>query len=132
VTHKGSERNGDRMDELEDVRRVIAVLQALSDRIEDMLTPRPASARTAQLIAWTTQLKADIKEAKAGAERRRRQGRNSRADDQFESAVSRAVAEFRMRVDTDPSRALWSAQLRDVQAEFVDFMKRLRSEFPGA
>jgi hypothetical protein len=119
------------MDELEDVRRVIAVLQALSDRIEDMLTPRPASARTAQLIAWTTQLKADIKEAKAGAERRRRQGRNSRADDQFES-VSRAVAEFRMRVDTDPSRALWSAQLRDVQAEFVDFMKRLRSEFPGA
>jgi hypothetical protein len=56
------------MDELEDVRRVIAVLQALSDRIEDMLAPRPAGANTAQLIAATTQLKADIKEAKAGAD----------------------------------------------------------------
>jgi hypothetical protein len=120
------------MDELDDVRRVIAALQALSDRIEDMLSPRPASAGTAQLIAATTQLKADIKEAKAGAERRRRQGRNSRADDQFESAVSRAIAEFRMRVDTDPARYIWRAQLRDVQAEFVDFMKRLRSEFPRA
>lgn len=120
------------MDELDDVRRVIAALQALSDRIEDMLSPRPASAGTAQLIAATTQLKADIKEAKASAERRRRQGRNSRADDQFETAVSRAVAEFRMRSDTDPSKTLWRSQLRDVQAEFIDFIKRLRSEFPEA
>jgi len=105
------------MDELEDVRRVIAALQALSDRIENMLAPRHAGANTAQLIASTTQLKADIKEAKADAERLRRQGRNSRADDHFESAVSRAVAEFRTRVDTDPSRYIWRAQLSDVQAE---------------
>lgn len=120
------------MDELEDVRRVIAALQAFRDRIENMLAPRPASAGTAQLIAATTQLKADIKGAKAGVERRRRQGQNSRADDQFESAASRAVAEFRMRVDTEPSKPVWHSQLRDVQAEFVDFMKRLRSEFPRA
>jgi hypothetical protein len=97
-----------------------------------MLAPRHASAGTAQLIAATTQLKADIKEAKAGAERRRRQGRNSHADDQFESAVSRAVAEFRTRVDTDPSRYIWRAQFRDVQSEFIDFTKCFRSEFPWA
>jgi hypothetical protein len=118
------------MDELDAVRRVIVALQTFHDRIEDMLSPRPSSAGTAQLIAATTQLKADIREAKAGAERRRRKGRNSRADDQFEAAVSRASAEFRMRVDTDPSRPMWRSQLRDVQAEFSDFMKRLRSEFP--
>jgi hypothetical protein len=104
------------------------VLQALSDRIEDMLAPRPAGASTAQLIAATTQLKADIKEAKAGAEQRKRRGRNSRADDQFESAV----AEFRMRVDTDPLESVWRGQLREVQSEFIDFMKRLQKEFPDA
>lgn len=46
------------MDELEDVRRVIAALQMLSDRIDAMLAPRPASAGMAQLIA-ATQLKGD-------------------------------------------------------------------------
>lgn len=120
------------MAELDEVHSVIAALQGFHDRIEDMLSPRPSSAGTAQLIAATTQLKADIKEAKASSQRRGRKGQNSRADDQFETAVSRAVAAFRMRVDTDPSRLLWRSQLRDVQSEFIDFMKRLRSEFPGA
>lgn len=120
------------MDELGEVRRVIAALQLFAERIEEMRSPRPASAGTVQLIAAATQLEADIKEAKAGEERRRRQVQNSRADDQFEAAISRAVAAFRMRVDTDPSKVFWSSQLRDVQSEFMDFMNRLWIEFPEA
>lgn len=120
------------MHELDEVRRVVKDLQTFNDRIEDMLSPRPSSAGTAQLIHATTQLKVDIKEAKAGAERRRKQGKNSRADDQFETACSRAVAEFRMRTDTDPSSHVWRTQLRDVQSEFLDFSNRLLKEFPDA
>lgn len=120
------------MDQLEAVRRVIAALLAFDARIEDMLSLRPTSASTDQLIAATTLLKSDIREAKADAERRRRKGRNSRADDQFESAVSRASAEFRMRIDTAPSKTMWYSQLRAVQSEFIDYAKRLRKEFPEA
>lgn len=120
------------MNEAEEVRSVLIKMQAFSDRIEDMLSPRPSGTGTTQLIAAATKLKADLQDAKAGAERRRRQSHNSRADDQFETALSRAVSEFRMRADTDPSKALWSGQLRDVQSEFIDFMRRLRSEFPDA
>jgi hypothetical protein len=118
------------MSDAEDVRRVIAELQAFDARIEDMLSRRPARSGTEQLIAATTMLKSDIRTAKADAERRRRQGRNTRADDQFESAVSRASAEFCMRVDTAPSKTMWYSQLRAVQSEFIDFVKRLRKEFP--
>ena len=120
------------MDQLEDVRRVIAALQTFDTRIEDMLSPRPTSAGTEQLIAATTLLKSDIREAKGDAERRKRQGRNTRADDQFEYAVSRASAEFRMRVDTAPSRTMWYSQLRAVQSYFIDYAKRLQKEFPEA
>ena len=120
------------MTDVEDVRRVITALQAFDARIEDMLSSRPTSAGTEQLIAATTLLKSDIREAKADAERRKRRGRNTRADDQFESAISRASAEFRMRVDTAPSKTMWYSQLRAVQSEFIDFAKRLRKEFPEA
>jgi hypothetical protein len=89
------------MDEPEDVRRATTALQTFSDRIEDMLAPKPTSAGTTQLIAATAQLKADIKDAEAGAGWRRTKGRKSRADDQLETAISRAVTEFRMRAETD-------------------------------
>lgn len=120
------------MDELEEARRAIEELQRFDDRIENMLSDRPNSAGTAQLIAATAQLKSDIKAANSESSRGGMKKETSRGEQQFATAMSRAVAAFRMRADTNPSRPVWQRELRDVQGELRDFAKRLRTEFPQA
>lgn len=123
---------GDGMYEIDDARRALAVLESFDRRIEEMLSAKPSGTGTAQLIATTTQLLADIRKAKASAARRRTLGGTSRADDLFATAVSSAATAFKIKVDTDPSKPVWARELREVQSEFIDFVKRIRNEFPGA
>lgn len=115
---------------MEEAKWAHSILKEYRDRIDLMLSSRPASVGTIQLIAATTELKNDIKAANSSG---RINGRKIPIDGParfLRSALRCAASEFRMRADTNPSRAIWSGTLRELRECFADYIERIRKEYP--
>lgn len=121
------------MDDLtNEAREAIASLQLLADRITEMLSDRPASAGTMQLIAATTLLKQEIKETNKYWSKGSIQKSANRVEYIFSSALSKASIAFRMHCDTDPSKAVWRRELREIEEIILYHIDQIRKEYPEA
>lgn len=119
------------MDELtKDAGEAIASLQTMANRISEMLSERPASAGTMQLIAATTLLKQEIKETNRYWSKGSIQKNANRVEYLFSSAFSKASIAFRMRADTAPSKVGWRSELKEIEEIFLHYIRQIRKEFP--
>ena len=108
------------------------VLQDLHTQISLLLSDRPTSAGTAQLIAATTALKNDIKTANSSGRIKSRKMPSTGPARFLTSAIQKMSADFRMRADTDPSKAVWRQTLDEMRFYLEDYIGRIRKECPEA
>lgn len=117
---------------IEDAAWSRGVLQDLHAQVTVILSDRPSSAGTAQLIAATTAFKNEIKTANSSGRIKGRKMPATGSARFLPSAIQKMSADFRMRADTDPSRAEWRQTLGEMKFYLEDYIARIRKECPEA